>query len=123
MGLISRMRTQTAVYWGPTGQIDRNGNPVLDDPIELPCRWEDVNELFLNSEGEQEVSNAKVYVDRVLQLEGWLKKGELDDLASTNVYDNDDVYVIRRFDQLPKLKSPGIPLASETPDILLTAIL
>src|SRR5690554_523382 len=104
MGIITRMRKQKAVYWEPTGRVDRNGNPVFEDPVEIDCRWEDVSELFLDENGNQQVSKAKVYVDRDVKLRGYLKLGEIYGI-SEGPLKYSDVHTIRRFERLPNLRN------------------
>lgn len=104
MGIITRMRKQKAVYWEPDG-LDAFGQPAFLAPVEIDCRWEDVHELFLDDEGNQAVSNAKVYVDRDVELRGYLKLGTLAELSGNSPLDNNAVYIIRKFEKLPNLRN------------------
>jgi len=112
MGIIVRMLRQTAVYWPPQSSdnsgehFDNYGVPQVSAPIEIDCRWEDVVEEFVTSDGTQQLSNAKVYVDRDLSVGGILMLGEIADITDpTNIKDNDGAWEIRRFDKLPNFKA------------------
>lgn len=115
MSLITRMLKQRAAYWDPSTQTDDFGNPVFSTPAEIKCRWEDVHENFMDDEGNQTVSNAKVYVDRDLQPRGYLRRlkeaselggvrEELQDLDESPL-NNEEVYTIRKFEKLPDRKA------------------
>jgi len=115
------MRKQTAVYWALDSadsagdDFDEFGQPILTDPVEIKCRWDDVNEEFLDAKGAKRLSRAKVYVDRVVDINGVLMLGSLTDVdESKRPIDNDGAYEIRRLDKNPNLR------ATET---LLTAYL
>ena len=73
--------TDTAVYWGnPT--TDGYGGRTFDDPIEVPCRWQQTQELFIDTSGKEVRSQAVCYVDRDLDLGGFLYLGTLASLSS-----------------------------------------
>jgi hypothetical protein len=106
------MRKQSAVYW-PLGGIDSGGTdfdeygvPQYSTPVQIRCRWVDTSEVFLNAMGEQQVSHAKVYVDRDVVVRGVLMLGTLADV--TDVDDpksNDNAWEIQRFEKLPNLRN------------------
>jgi hypothetical protein len=112
MGIITKMKKQTAVYWpSETSEsagdaFDDYGKPVVADPIEIDCRWEDVSEEFSDATGTRQISRAKVYVDRDVDVGGILMLGELTDITDeVNIKENDGAFEIRRFDKLPNLKA------------------
>lgn len=111
MSIISRMRKQTAVYWpldieSGGDKFDDYGQPVLSDPIEIKCRWEDVSEEFIGSDGTRQISNAKVYVDRDVDVGGVLMLGTLLDVSSAdNPKGNIGAFEIRKFEKIPNLKA------------------
>ncbi len=108
MGLISRMRRQTAVYWAKLA-TDAHGQPTFDDPVEITCRWEEKKIEFVNAMGEKLTSGALVYVDRDTPIGGMLLLGEL-----TSGFDFDprahvgDAWEIRHFERLPNLRNTEI---------------
>jgi len=112
MGIITRMLRQTCVYWAlafmESGGIafDDYGQPIVTDPVELDCRWEDVNEEFIDAKGTRQVSRAKVYVEQDVDVGGILMLGTKDDITdSVNIKENEGAWEIRRFDRLPNLKN------------------
>ena len=112
MSIITRMLKQTCVYWplasAESGGLayDDYGQPVVTDPIEITCRWEDVNEEFLDATGTKQMSRAVVYVDRDVSLGGILMLGELTDITDEdNPKENDGAWEIRKFDKLPNFRA------------------
>lgn len=77
----SRYLKQKAVYWESLG-LDDFGKPLFKEPVEIDVRWEEVNELFINSSGEQERSKAKVFVKDELSERGVLFLGLLSTLTA-----------------------------------------
>jgi len=105
--LIARMRKQKAVYWSLTSTgFDDYGQPIPSTPIEIKCRWEDVSEEFLDGNGTVQLSRARVYVDRDVEIGGVLMLGELDSgVDESNPKENDNAWEIRRVEKLPTLKA------------------
>ena len=105
MGIITTMRRQKAVYWAYLS-VDTYGRPTWSAPVEIDCRWEDVNEEFLDEHSERQISMSKVYVDRDMKVGSVLMLGELDSgVDEDNPKDNDNAWEIRRFERLPNLKN------------------
>lgn len=115
MSLITRMRKQDAVLWVATGK-NKFGQFVYDDPVEIKCRWEGKAVSFRDTEGQEVVSQAVVYVDRVVSPDGdILWKGLLAGLPSADVdpnnkdafrtADKEPPYRIRQFATLPNLRA------------------
>lgn len=102
------------VYW-PILKLDGHGKPTFDEPQQVQCRWDEVQELFTDGDGEQVLSNAIVYVavDMPMLITGantsqggFLYHGTEISLDS----DHDDPLQIpgtkriRRFSKIPKLR-------------------
>ncbi len=105
MGIITRMRKQTAVYW-PFLSVDQFGKKAVGSPVEISCRWEDKSEEFLDSKGERQMSNAIVYVDRDMAVGGILMLGTTGDITdAVNIKENAGAWEIRRFDKLPNIRA------------------
>lgn len=66
---------QVATYWAPTGRVVF-GNPELDQPVLIKCRWQGRAVSFLTESGEQRVSRAVVYTDRELRTGGVIALGD-----------------------------------------------
>jgi hypothetical protein len=104
--LTSNLR-QTAVYWGGP-QSDGFGGRTFDEAVEISVRWEDKQELFIDATGQEVRSNAVVYVDRDLDMGGYLYLGELDDLDSAEAADPftlSNAREIRGWGKTPSLKN------------------
>lgn len=99
MRVAEKFMKQFAVYWEHHGNDD-SGQPLFDPPIEIKCRWDDVHEVFLDLNGNDQVTNAKVMVDRDVVVQGQLWLGRLQDLTSQSVpIENQGAYAIRRFEK------------------------
>lgn len=105
MSIITRMCHQTAVYWG-SPVPDGYGQCTFAAAIEIDCRWEDKQELFIDSNSKEVLSQAVVYVDRDVDLNGYLYLGKESDLDSnhTNPQIIDGAREIRQFAKLPNLR-------------------
>ena len=103
VGIITRMRKQTAVYW-PAPVNDGYGRYSFRTAVEIDCRWEDTIEIFVDKEGKERRSMAKVYTDRDVDMDGYLWLGTTSDSAYlADPQSLTDAYPIRRFDTLPTL--------------------
>lgn len=112
MSIIKRMRKQDAVYWALASvesggdDFDDYGQPILTDPVEVKCRWEDKSEEFVAANGTKMLSHAVVYVDRDVDVGGVLMLGELTDITDAdNVRENAGAWEIKRFDKIPNLRA------------------
>lgn len=107
MRLLTKMLKQKAVYWKLSSlEFDDFGQPIPTTPVEIDCRWEDVGEEFLDSNGTIQLSRARVYVDRDVEVGGVLMLGELDSsVDEDNPKENENAWEIRRFEKLPTLKA------------------
>lgn len=82
----ARLLPQTAVYWGsptPTGE----GGYTFADPIEIDCRWEEKWELIRVENDRDLRAMGPIFVDRVLDMNGYMYKGTLNDLGSAEEAD------------------------------------
>lgn len=70
-GVISRMRRQNAIYW-PVTRIDAQNRVVLGTAVVIKCRWEDRVTEYISFDGQPQVSQVVVYVDRDVTLRGYL---------------------------------------------------
>ena len=105
MGILTKMLRQEASYWALVG-FSQYGQPEYADPVEITCRWEDVNEEFIDAQGTRQMSHAMVYTDRDVTVGGVLMLGELE--SPVNEGDpkrNTGAWEIKRFDKLPTLKA------------------
>jgi hypothetical protein len=105
MGLISRMRLQTCIYWA-FDIHDVHGQPTYKNPVEAECRWEDVVVEYVDTMGNRNLSQSVVYVDRDMELGGVLLLGELSSsVDEDNPLENEGAHEIRQFAKLPNLRN------------------
>jgi hypothetical protein len=99
MGIITRMRKQSAVLWSYLGE-DSNGDPTWDAPEQILVRWED-------KEGDGEAFaqfRAGVYVGKDLIARDHLLLGELGSSTSSDPEDEESWEVVG-FSKLPDLRA------------------
>ena len=104
MALITKMRRQNCVYWG-TPSPDGFGSYTYDTPTEINCRWEDRAELFVTPLGEEAVSQSRVFVDRDVDIGGYLQLTTLESNTPDSPIGVNGAYVIRQFNKIPNLKN------------------
>jgi len=80
---IVKKCNQIAVYWGSPTPSGRGGFTYAS-AIEIICRWEKKQQLFINDQGEQELSQAIVYVNQDVDVGGYLYLGEESELDSAH---------------------------------------
>ena len=106
------MRQQDAVFWAVKTDTDKFGQPQYEAPVEIKCRWEDKAAKFENTEGEELVSQAIVYVDRDTKPGGYLWLGLLADLDGETDPHKVGATKIRRFDKLPDIRNKNTLLTA-----------
>lgn len=103
---LKRMCKQTAVYWASPVN-NGTGGFTHDDPVEIKVRWEDKNEIVMDSKGQEFTSQAEVFVRQDVDELGYLFLGSLDDLDSDeedNPISIDRAYQIKKFHKIPDTK-------------------
>lgn len=111
---ISNRLPQRCVYWGNPVE-DGYGSKIFDAPIELPCRWEDMQQVIVETDGTQSLSRAVVFVDVDLDEDGLLWLGTLNDLVNfESAWDSlgdvdhsliPKLHIIKRWEKSPALNS------------------
>jgi hypothetical protein len=101
----NRNLKQDALYWGSPSASGWGGSD-WDDPVEIKCRWELRQEVFRNAQGDEVHSQAIVYLSQDLDIGGYLRLGDLDDISSdTETPDEvDGAFEIRGFAKIPNVK-------------------
>ena len=86
--ILSRLLKQTLVYWAP-GSIDGYGNSAFAAAVEIACRWEDVETIFVDSNGENDAASSRVYIAGTVSvaLDGRMYLGLLNDLSAPEQLD------------------------------------
>jgi hypothetical protein len=106
MSIITKMRKQTATWWGQTSVMDDFGNFQFNAPLEISVRWEDVVTEFIDPNGDQQMSQGIVYVDRDVNVGDVLILSALTDVGDPdNPKENYGAWEIKRFDKLPSFKA------------------
>ena len=104
-GIIRHLIKEKVVYWAPSG-VDDYGNPAFSTPVEIDARWEDTVEQFVDIEGDQQMSRAKVYCLTDLEVQGILLLGSLTtSVDQVNPRSNDGAWEIRRVDKQPNIRA------------------
>lgn len=109
MGIINRMRRQTAVYWPPDGK-DRHGQPRYGTPVELRVRWEDdaVIQQRNGVENRKEFFT-RVFVDSTPAIGGVLWYGTIATIQDTeDPLKNPGAFKIARFSTIPNLRATEV---------------
>jgi hypothetical protein len=101
MNWYSKMLKQTATYWPPSVKDDF-GNDSYGSPQSIPCRWEDVQEMFVNSKGEEKRSQANVFVNQDLLNGGYLYLGASATVDPRTVA---GVFLIEKFEKIPSVNA------------------
>ncbi len=102
--MITRLCTQTAVYWGSPVK-DGYGGMTYADPVEILCRWENTLKVIQSSDGENIVSQAQVFVLEDLDEQGMIALASLDDLDSAPDPKDSGAYTIKQIRKFPALGS------------------
>lgn len=104
MRILTKMLKQTCVYWPPVGS-NPSGETIYGPPQELKCRWEDIQEQYLDVGGNVRVSNSRVYTAVDVKIDGILWLGTVETLVSqSSPMDNPGAYAIRKFSKIPTLR-------------------
>lgn len=68
---ITRNLRQDAIYWPPNAP-DGFGTVTFGAPVAIKCRWENKKTLFRDAQGREVMSEAIVYTDRIVEIQGFL---------------------------------------------------
>lgn len=102
--LAVKYMKQDAVYW-PANGVDEFGKPTWGSPEAIRCRWDDKQETFVNANGDEEVSRARVMVDRDIAAKSVLFLGTLDDVTDVeNPKENEGAWEVRLTMKTPDRK-------------------
>lgn len=88
MGIIAKVRRQTAVWWHRTG-LTREGQAILSGPVEINCRWQDTAEEVTSADGRSIISKSMIMTDREIPVGDFLWLGELKTAPSEPPLTND----------------------------------
>lgn len=104
MPLAKRMLRGDAVYWAP-GPADGFGRPTYASAVPMKCRWTDEGMEFTAANGTKQISKAEVFCEFTVALGGFLWKGVISDLVSTDTpLDNPGAYKIEKYEEIESLR-------------------
>lgn len=84
---------ETAVLWRTAGK-DRFNKPRVHSPIQIQCRWEQVQQPLFDPQARPIQYDAIVYTDEDIPRDSILWLGELADFHGTRLSDLDDRVMI-----------------------------
>jgi hypothetical protein len=82
---VKKVCVQDAIYWG-NPVVDGFGSMSFDDPISIKVRWDERQQLVVNTEGKEELSKAAIMCPDELDLQGFVMLGSLEDVADGDTY-------------------------------------
>jgi len=100
MSLITKMLRQKAVYWPPAVRVDLYGRRPPQDPVEIKCRWEPLEDLTIRQSGDAVAAHSRIFVSQDVAVGGWLWLGALED-APQNPVGTEGACQIIRFRSIP----------------------
>jgi len=71
--------TEDAVYW-PPDQPDVFNTPIAGEPEQIKVRWQVDQRRRVSFRGVEFISVATVYASKQLEFDGWLYRGNVDDM-------------------------------------------
>lgn len=92
-------RYQKTVLWVKTAD-DRNGEPIVDDPVEIIARWERGTRYAKTPESTTVAVDHVVYVDREITAGSIMWKGPLADIAGTSL-PSGPAFEVEYYDEIP----------------------
>ncbi len=104
MSFLTKNLNQIITYWARSGTKDAYGNPDWSAPVLLNGRWEDVNDLFVDADGNEVLSNAKVWLDTDIAVGGYLMNREFES-GETDPSVTMGAKRIRKFSKIPNLRA------------------
>jgi hypothetical protein len=97
-------RFQKAVLWQMSG-VDDYGEPRIDYTEELSVRWEDRRTQMPDPLGNMITVDATAVVDKRIEMESLVWKGEVDNLPGTSfTAELDELMVVVAYTEVPDVK-------------------
>jgi len=112
--LERHIENDTAVYWGAPVP-DGNGTYTYTDPVEIKCVWLHKNQLVatqVKNEKKEVMSQSVVYTITVVEENGFLFHGSLDDVMESDSTlltpkDVEGAFPILMVEKNPSIYRPG----------------
>ncbi len=107
MSHIDKDFNQTILYWAPS-TLDGYGGKTYVALVSLTGKWEDRQQLFTDSNGEQNQSTAVIFLPQDVVKGGWLYLGAESSIASsddsTKPEEVEGAREIRGFNKIPDVE-------------------
>jgi len=108
MQILKKVRKFPCVYWGPA--VNTGKELVYPLPVQCKCRWEDEQEVIQLQNGGEYISKSLVLMDRLVDVDGYLFYGSLDDMKAKygNCVDPREIVearIIQKVLTIPTLKA------------------
>ena len=107
MSIIVKMRRQKAVYWVPGKRLP-DGRATWADPVVIDCRWQEDNQVYRGTDGDEHVAAATVYTDRDVELDGALLLSDTAPTTDKNDPLKHGALLIKQFGKIPNLKNTQV---------------
>lgn len=91
---------QQATYWAPSS-MDGFGNRTFSSPVLINVRWEDRTDLNIGTTQEFKPSKAKVFLQQIALLGGYLALGDY--TATANPTSLPNAHMIQQYAEIPAL--------------------
>jgi hypothetical protein len=88
MAVVDDKLNEYCVYWAPLPE-GPEGQPVLDDPVEMRCRWSYKEQFVQTKTGEVVASLVSVITETPTLENGWLWRGTMSQLDDQSDPRND----------------------------------
>jgi hypothetical protein len=103
MSYISRNLRKRLTYWS-RGAPDGFGGTAWGASVNLKGRWEERTEQFLDAKGDEHTSEAVVYVDRDIEIGGYILNGTSTAADPLTLTGDSEAKEIREYRKIPDLK-------------------
>ena len=95
---ISGLLTQTAVHWANPVATGRGGR-TFDSPVSISCRWEQRQEMFRDTTGQEVRSLAVIYLTTTISVGEYLWLGALASVPDSDPLKVSGAYPVRGVEQ------------------------
>ncbi len=100
MGFLTNRLNELVTHFARGTTISAFGDYTHDDPVEINGRWEQRAELFIGSDGNEQRSNAVVYLDTDVAIGDFLLLGEASS-STANPEDEENARQVLAFQKIP----------------------
>jgi len=95
---------QKATYWSKSTSLDMYGNSSYGTPTTINVRWEDVQTMFIDEAGQQQISKSIIYIpsDVTINNGDYIYLGET---TTTNPDDENNTFKVKAVAKTPNLNN------------------